>query len=168
MAVAKWFVVFWKRFGADHKITWVGYVVNVIRFFQKHIMWPSIKEQFSHFSPQKNSYLAREFWSSSSHSTWPIPANSSRKMNKKIYLPTTYHYIIKQNFCCHCIVDIELQSQTVSRINKKCMSSNQRRQILKMMTFLQLSTYVSLNVHQFHQNSTITEMIFLCVTRFNS
>ena len=101
--------------------------------FQKHIMWPSIKEQFSHFSPQKKkSYLAREFWSSSSHSTWPIPANSSRKMNKKIYLPTTtYHYIIKQNFCCHCIVDIKLQSQTVSRINKKCMSSNQRCQILK-------------------------------------
>ena len=113
-------------------MTWVGYVVNVIRFFQKHIMWPSIKEQFSHFSPQKKSYLAREFWSSSSHSTWPIPANSSRKMNKKIYLPTTtYHYIIIQNFCCHCIVDIKLQSQTVSRINKKCMSSNQRRQILK-------------------------------------
>ena len=61
---------------------------------------------------KKKSYLAREFWSSSSHSTWPIPANSSRKMNKKIYLPTTtYHYIIKQNFCCHCIVDIKLQSQ---------------------------------------------------------
>ena len=33
-------------------------------------------------------------------------------MNKKIYLlTTTYHYIIKQNFCCHCIVDIKLQSQ---------------------------------------------------------
>ena len=91
-----------------------------------------------------------------------------RWTKKFTYLSTTYHYIIKQNFCCHCIVDIKLQSQTVSRINKKCMSSNQRRQILKMMTFLQLSKYVLLNVHQFHQNSTITEMIFLCVTRFNS
>ena len=67
---------------------------------------------FALFPAKKKSYLAREFWSSSSHSTWPIPANSSRKMNKKIYLPTTtYHYIIKQNFCCHCIVDIKLQSQ---------------------------------------------------------
>ena len=54
-----------------------------------------------------------------------------RWTKKFTYVPTTYHYIIKQNFCCHCIVDIKLQSQTVSRINKKCMSSNQRRQILK-------------------------------------
>ena len=60
MAVAKWFVVFWKRFGADHEMTWVGYVVNVIRFFQKHIMWPSIKEQFSHFSPQKKNHILHE------------------------------------------------------------------------------------------------------------
>ena len=129
----------------------------------------ALRSNFRTFPRKKKSYLAREFWSSSSHSTWPIPANFSGKMNKKIYLPTTtYHYIIKQNFCCHCIVDIKLQSQTVSRINKKCMSSNQRRQILKMMKFLQLSKYVLLNVHQFHQNSTITEMIFPCVTRFNS
>ena len=115
----------------------------------------ALRSNFRTFPRKKKSYLAREFWSSSSHSTWPIPANFSGKMNKKIYLPTTtYHYIIKQNFCCHCIVDIKLQSQTVSRINKKCMSSNQRRQILKMMKFLQLSKYVLLNVHQFHQNST--------------
>ena len=34
-----------------------------------------------------------------------------RWTKKFTYVPTTYHYIIKQNFCCHCIVDIKLQSQ---------------------------------------------------------
>ena len=154
--VAKWFVVFWKRFGADHKITWVGYVVNVIRFFQKHIMWPSIKEQFSHFSPQKKNHILHENFEAHhliQHGQY-LRILLERWTKKFTYVPTTYHYIIKQNFCCHCIVDIKLPSQTVSRINKKCMSSNQRRQILKMMTFLQLSKYVLLYVHQFHQNST--------------
>ena len=78
----------------------------------RNIMWPSIKEQFSHFSPQKNHILHENFEAHHLIQHGQYLRILLERWTKKIYLPsTTYHYIIKQNFCCHCIVDIKLQSQ---------------------------------------------------------
>ena len=55
--IVQYFFIELSYFGIDleQSIKWRESVMLWMLYgsFQKHIMWPSIKEQFSHFSPQK-------------------------------------------------------------------------------------------------------------------